>query len=110
MCVTLTQTQCLQPCLVVDTNSTQPIFFSFPVQYYSCLNDAELGFLGAPWPRYYELALRHNIEIIRLPMLEGSCPHTIEEIDAAIDLATEKMKRGENVLTHCRGGEYAVFT
>ncbi|CAO3683082.1 unnamed protein product [Umbelopsis vinacea] len=69
-----------------------------------CLNDAELGFLGAPWPRYYELALRHNIEIIRLPMLEGSCPHTIEEIDAVIDLATEKMKRGENVLTHCRGG------
>jgi protein-tyrosine phosphatase len=43
-------------------------------------------------------------------MLEGSCPHTIEEIDAVIDLATEKMKRGENVLTHCRGGEYAVFT
>jgi hypothetical protein len=72
---------------------------------FSCLNDAELGFLGAPWPRYYEMATKNNIEILRLPMLEGSCPHTIEEIDIVIDLVTEKMRNGENVLTHCRGGK-----
>ncbi|KAM3589392.1 hypothetical protein VKS41_000258 [Umbelopsis sp. WA50703] len=69
-----------------------------------CLNDAELSFLGAPWPRYYEAATKHNIEIIRLPMLEGSCPHSIEEVDAVVDLVVKKMTRGENVLTHCRGG------
>ncbi|KAI8583155.1 hypothetical protein K450DRAFT_224472 [Umbelopsis ramanniana AG] len=69
-----------------------------------CLNDAELSFLGAPWPRYYEMATKNNIEILRLPMMEGSCPHTIEEIDIVIDLVSEKMSRGENVLTHCRGG------
>jgi hypothetical protein len=80
-------------------------FFSFFFIPFSCLNDAELSFLGAPWPRYYEAATKHNIEIIRLPMLEGSCPHSIEEVDAVVDLVVKKMTRGENVLTHCRGGK-----
>ncbi|CAG8706486.1 3949_t:CDS:2, partial [Acaulospora morrowiae] len=36
-----------------------------------CLIDEELAFLGAPWPRYCELAQRYNLQIIRIPMIEG---------------------------------------
>lgn len=67
-----------------------------------------MHFLGAPWPRYYEAALKNDIEVIRLPMLEGSCPHSIEEVDVVVDLVIEKMARGENVLTHCRGGKQSL--
>ncbi|RUS35002.1 protein-tyrosine phosphatase-like protein [Jimgerdemannia flammicorona] len=69
-----------------------------------CLNDSELAFLGAPWPKYYELATKNNIDIIRLPMIEGSCPENVEGIDAIVDEVSERMKTGQNVLAHCRGG------
>lgn len=46
------------------------------------------------------------MDVIRVPMIEGSCPDTLEEIDAAIDAVNAKIHRGENVLTHCRGGKY----
>lgn len=70
----------------------------------SCLDDTELEFLGAPWPKYIEAASRNGMQVIRLPMVEGSCPDTIEEIDAAIQLVDSRIRQGENVLTHCRGG------
>ncbi|RUS16625.1 hypothetical protein BC937DRAFT_90987 [Endogone sp. FLAS-F59071] len=69
-----------------------------------CLNDEELTFLGAPWPKYHELATKNSIDIIRLPMIEGSCPDTVEEIDSVVDEVTRRMKTGQNVLAHCRGG------
>lgn len=72
----------------------------------SCLNDAELDYLGASWPKYSEAAAQAGMDVIRVPMIEGSCPDTLEEIDAAIDAVNAKIHRGENVLTHCRGGKY----
>ncbi|KAF7731014.1 hypothetical protein EC973_001060 [Apophysomyces ossiformis] len=69
-----------------------------------CLDDNELGFLGASWPKYYEAAKRHNLDIIRLPMVEGSCPETIADIHAVVQMVDDKIRQGENVLTHCRGG------
>lgn len=78
------------------------IYFSF---VHSCLNDEELDFLGAPWPKYHELATKNSIDVIRLPMIEGSCPDTVEEIDPVVDEVTRRIKAGQNVLAHCRGGE-----
>lgn len=69
-----------------------------------CLYDEELEFLGAPWPKYSAMATRHQIEVIRIPMIEGSTPNSLEEIDRVVNTITLKVARGENVLAHCRGG------
>ncbi|KAG2228022.1 hypothetical protein INT45_012046 [Circinella minor] len=69
-----------------------------------CLNDTELDFLGASWPKYCESATRNGMQVIRLPMIEGGCPNSIEEIDAVIQAVNVKIRQGENVLAHCRGG------
>lgn len=65
----------------------------------------ELDYLGAPWPKYLEAATRNGMRVIRLPMIEGSCPETIQEMDAVIHMVNETIQKGENVLTHCRGGK-----
>ncbi|KAG0181465.1 hypothetical protein DFQ28_011253 [Apophysomyces sp. BC1034] len=69
-----------------------------------CLDDTELGFLGASWPKYLEAAKRHGLDVIRLPMVEGSCPEAINDIDEVVQMVDAKIRQGENVLTHCRGG------
>ncbi|CDH58064.1 phosphatases ii [Lichtheimia corymbifera JMRC:FSU:9682] len=69
-----------------------------------CLDDMELDYLGAPWPKYLEAATQNGMRVIRLPMIEGSCPETIQEMDAVIHMVNETIHKGENVLTHCRGG------
>ncbi|KAI9271840.1 protein-tyrosine phosphatase-like protein, partial [Phascolomyces articulosus] len=69
-----------------------------------CLNDTELDFLGASWPKYSESATQNGMQVIRLPMIEGGCPNSIEEIDAVIQAVNVKIRQGENVLAHCRGG------
>ncbi|KAG0173756.1 hypothetical protein DFQ30_007041 [Apophysomyces sp. BC1015] len=68
-----------------------------------CLDDTELGFLGASWPKYLEAAKRHGLDVIRLPMVEGSCPEAINDIDEVVQMVDAKIRQGENVLTHCRG-------
>lgn len=65
----------------------------------------ELDYLGAPWPKYLEAATQNGMRVIRLPMIEGSCPETIQEMDAVIHMVNETIHKGENVLTHCRGGK-----
>ena len=79
-------------------------FIDHKINDYSCLNDTELDFLGASWPKYCESATRNGMQIIRLPMIEGGCPNSIEEIDAVIEAVNVKIRQGENVLAHCRGG------
>ncbi|CAO3630554.1 unnamed protein product [Cunninghamella echinulata] len=69
-----------------------------------CLDDNELEFLGAPWETYSTIAKKYDLEVFRLPMVEGSCPDTLEEVDVLVNKVNEKIYRGENVLTHCRGG------
>ncbi|KAI8328826.1 protein-tyrosine phosphatase-like protein [Chlamydoabsidia padenii] len=70
-----------------------------------CLEDTELEYLGASWSLYEASAHQNGLQVLRLPMIEGSCPSTLEEIDKVITIVNDKIwKRGENVLTHCRGG------
>jgi len=69
-----------------------------------CLNDDELAFLGAPWPKYSELAQKHNLQIVRIPMIEGGCPDTIEQIDSVVIQMDRHIQQGRKVLAHCRGG------
>ncbi|CAO3631870.1 unnamed protein product [Cunninghamella blakesleeana] len=69
-----------------------------------CLDDDELEYLGAPWETYSTIAMKHGLNVFRLPMVEGSCPDTLEEVDLIVNKVNERIFQGENVLTHCRGG------
>ncbi|KAI7868305.1 protein-tyrosine phosphatase-like protein, partial [Spinellus fusiger] len=69
-----------------------------------CLDDKELDYLGAPWLKYYEAARAHHIDIIRLPMVEGSCPSTVDEVYQVIRHVNHTVMEGHHVLVHCRGG------
>lgn len=42
-----------------------------------CLNDAELIYLGARFSDYLKFAEINGMDVIRIPMIEGSCPDTI---------------------------------
>lgn len=69
-----------------------------------CLNDAELSYLGAPWKLYSEKAKCYGLEVFRLPIIEGSCPQSIIEVDKLMDKMVTTAKEGKNMLCHCRGG------
>ncbi|KAL0084847.1 protein-tyrosine phosphatase-like protein [Phycomyces blakesleeanus] len=69
-----------------------------------CLDDNELDFLGASWPDYIQAAKTHHLEVIRLPMAEGGCPSTLQEVHKAIQCINKNIQHGQNVLAHCRGG------
>jgi protein-tyrosine phosphatase len=70
-----------------------------------CLDDEELGFLGAPWSDYEKEADQLGMEVIRLPMAEGFCPTDVSMADNIITNVVEQYTlRGVNVLVHCRGG------
>ncbi|KAF9541898.1 hypothetical protein EC957_002603 [Mortierella hygrophila] len=69
-----------------------------------CLFDDELELLGSPFPKYLEAANRHGLDVVRIPMLEGSTPYSFAEMDLVLDKMDETAKKGQNVLAHCRGG------
>lgn len=74
------------------------------ILFSSCLDDTELDFLGASWPRYEAAAKAQEMQIIRLPMVEGGCPQTLNEVKEAVDRVNQVVYKGGNVLVHCRGG------
>ncbi|KAF9926357.1 hypothetical protein FBU30_004021 [Linnemannia zychae] len=69
-----------------------------------CLFDEELELLGSPFPKYLEAANRHGIDVIRIPMVEGSTPYSFAEMDRVLDRMDETTRKGQYVLVHCRGG------
>ncbi|KAG0381037.1 hypothetical protein BGX24_000629 [Mortierella sp. AD032] len=69
-----------------------------------CLFDDELELLGSPFPKYLEAANRHGVDVVRIPMVEGSTPYSFSEMDRVLDRMDETTKGGQNVLAHCRGG------
>lgn len=69
------------------------------------MDNEELDFLGAPWPKYEQAAKSHGLKILRLPMIEGSCPSTLTEVKDAILKVNVEINKGNNVLAHCRGGK-----
>lgn len=69
-----------------------------------CLNDAELAYLGAPWSHYLAVSKKLGLEVIRLPMIEGSVPEEPEDLDRVIEMIDQRVQKGGSVLAHCRGG------
>jgi len=69
-----------------------------------CLNDPELQYLGVPWKSYSEKAKKYGLEIFRLPIIEGSCPESLIEVDKLINKMISTANEGRNILCHCRGG------
>ncbi|SAL95170.1 hypothetical protein [Absidia glauca] len=69
-----------------------------------CLEDSELDYLGASWSLYETAAQQHGLHVLRLPMIEGSCPTSLTAMDHVMEVVNRKIWNGENVLTHCRGG------
>ncbi|KAJ3022646.1 UNVERIFIED_CONTAM: hypothetical protein HDU68_009009 [Siphonaria sp. JEL0065] len=69
-----------------------------------CLNDSELAYLGAPFTKYEATAMKYGMQIIRIPIIEGSCPDNIEEVSVVVEEIDRRLREGVNVLIHCRGG------
>ncbi|KAM0746398.1 phosphatases II [Meredithblackwellia eburnea MCA 4105] len=70
-----------------------------------CLDDQELGFLGAPWEEYSRTAQSLELGVIRIPMVEGFAPSSPAALDAHLSrIIRQHTLRGESVLAHCRGG------
>lgn len=69
-----------------------------------CIDNEELKFLGADWPKYSAAAKRCHIEVLRLPIAEGFPPATIAEAHALVKQIDERLMSGKNILIHCRGG------
>ncbi|CAL1707986.1 unnamed protein product [Somion occarium] len=70
-----------------------------------CLDDAELEFLGAPWPEYCRIANEIGLDILRLPVPEGLAPLDPSTFDAHLTrLITTYTLNGHHTLVHCRGG------
>lgn len=63
-----------------------------------------MDFLGASWPKYEMAARAQGLQIIRLPMIEGGCPQTLNEVREAVSRVNIEIYKGDNVLVHCRGG------
>ncbi|KAG0142975.1 hypothetical protein CROQUDRAFT_673235 [Cronartium quercuum f. sp. fusiforme G11] len=71
-----------------------------------CLDDTELKFLGSPWNEYLKISNECDLEVYRIPMVEGFAPgNGIEEIDNLLQTVLRKWTfNGHHVLCHCRGG------
>ncbi|KAN0062974.1 hypothetical protein ACQY0O_004797 [Thecaphora frezii] len=70
-----------------------------------CLDDEELGFLGAPWSEYEREADGLGLDVLRLPMAEGFAPTCVVQMDDAItSLIQDYTLQGKSILVHCRGG------
>ncbi|OZJ05883.1 hypothetical protein BZG36_00910 [Bifiguratus adelaidae] len=69
-----------------------------------CLNDAELSYLNVPPALYHAEAVRRHIEVLRLPIIEGSCPPSVEDLDVTLERLMKRQDSEMSVLAHCRGG------
>ena len=63
-----------------------------------------MAFLGAPWSKYADAARKYDLDIIRIPMIEGGCPDTVEQMNEVIEKMETRLQQSERVLAHCRGG------
>ncbi|GAA5894488.1 hypothetical protein JCM6882_004833 [Rhodosporidiobolus microsporus] len=70
-----------------------------------CLDDAELAYLGVPWPVYSSAARELGLEVVRMPMVEGFAPESAHFLDERLErIVREYTLKGKSVLAHCRGG------
>ncbi|GAA5922197.1 hypothetical protein JCM3775_003527 [Rhodotorula graminis] len=70
-----------------------------------CLDDDELAYLGVPWNEYGAALDALEMDVVRLPMVEGFAPSGAEELDGVLSRIVQQYTlRGTSVLAHCRGG------
>ncbi|KAJ3000619.1 hypothetical protein HDV02_004304 [Globomyces sp. JEL0801] len=69
-----------------------------------CLDNKELEFLGAPWKLYKHEAQKLGMNVIRLPIVEGKSPKSVEEVDALMEQLDDLSPPNHHILCHCRGG------
>ncbi len=69
-----------------------------------CLTDSELERLGVPWGYYQDKVSASEISILRLPMVDGGCPSSFEDLDIVLDRIDIELKGGGNTVIHCRSG------
>ncbi|KAK4052472.1 hypothetical protein OIV83_002274 [Microbotryomycetes sp. JL201] len=70
-----------------------------------CLDDHELAFLGSPIDEYLAVVDELDMQLVRIPMVEGFAPASPQALDQELDrVIKECTLRGYNVLAHCRGG------
>jgi protein tyrosine phosphatase (PTP) superfamily phosphohydrolase (DUF442 family) len=72
--------------------------------YVSCLDDYELKHLGAKWELYHQEAQNCGMEVVRIPIVEGNAPESVEEVEAVFRVIDSRSSPNHNVLCHCRGG------
>lgn len=66
------------------------------------LSDRELRALGIE--RYEEAVRAHGLELLRLPIEDGSVPDDRRALDRALGEALTQLRDGRHVVVHCRGG------
>ncbi|GAA5843189.1 hypothetical protein JCM9279_001888 [Rhodotorula babjevae] len=70
-----------------------------------CLDDDELAYLGVPWHEYAAALDALEMDVVRLPMVEGFAPSGADELDGVLSrIVRQYTLRGVSVLAHCRGG------
>ncbi|KAI9104436.1 protein-tyrosine phosphatase-like protein [Phlyctochytrium arcticum] len=88
-----------------DLNSDFTRLASFGIRaVICCLNDSELKYLGAPYPEYLAAAQSCGMQVLRIPMIEGSSPTDFPSLHTIILAITQLINSGTSVLCHCRGG------
>ena len=69
------------------------------------LNDYEIRSIGCNVKQYEQACANHDIELFKYPIIEMAPPEDIEKFHCEVIVKVlETMKKGHNVLTHCRGG------
>ncbi|KAM0790596.1 hypothetical protein ACM66B_004461 [Microbotryomycetes sp. NB124-2] len=70
-----------------------------------CLDDQELAFLGSPIDEYVSVVDELEMQLVRIPMVEGFAPTSPQSLDQELEKVIETCTlRGFDVLAHCRGG------
>ncbi len=57
-----------------------------------------------PWNKYQELANSLDISLFRLPMIDGGCPSSFEDVNSILERIHLEVEKGRNGIVHCRGG------
>jgi protein-tyrosine phosphatase len=69
-----------------------------------CLDDYELMKLGIQWNDYRQTAKLHHLKLLRLPMIEGGTPSSLQELENILNLLSNELLQSKSIVCHCRCG------